>query len=116
MKVAIVGSRRLTDVDISRYIPAGVTEIITGGAKGIDTLAEKYADENGIKKTIIKPNYRRYKRGAPLKRNKEIVQMADKIIVLWDGESRGTKFTIDYAKRVGKELKLYIFSGLGVGR
>ena len=99
MKVAIVGSRGLADIDISKYVSPDVTEIITGGAKGVDSLAEKYADENGIIKTVIKPNYRRYKRGAPLKRNKEIVQMSDKIIALWDGKSRGTKFTIEYAKK-----------------
>ena len=45
MRVAIIGSRNLT-VDISKYIPDGTTESISGGAKGIDTLAEKYADEH----------------------------------------------------------------------
>ena len=110
MKVAIIGSRSLIDVDISKYVPQETTKIITGGAKGIDKLAEKYADENGIPKIVIKPNYRRYKKGAPLKRNEEIVKLADKIIALWNGKSRGTKFTIDYAKRVGKEVKIYLFA------
>lgn len=99
MKVAIIGSRCLGDIDMSKYVSPDVTEIITGWAKGVDSLAEKYADEKGIPKTVIKPNYRRYKRGAPLKRNEEIVQMADQIIALWDGKSSGTKFTIEYAKK-----------------
>ena len=59
MKVAIIGSRNLT-VDISKYIPDGTTEIISGGAKGIDTLAEKYADEHNIPKLIIKPEFNLY--------------------------------------------------------
>ncbi len=112
MKIAIIGSRNLTDVDISKYVPEGVTEIVSGGAKGIDTLAEKYADENGIPKTIIKPEYARYRRGAPLKRNEKIVERADIIIAFWNGKSKGTKFTIDYAKKLNKEVKIYIKEGV----
>lgn len=108
MKVAIIGSRNLTNVEISKYIPENVTEIISGGARGIDTLAEEWADKNGIPKMIIKPEYERFKRGAPLKRNEKIVELADVIIALWDGKSRGTKFTIDYAKRLKKEVNIYI--------
>ena len=108
MKVAIIGSRNLVNVEISKYIPENVTEIISGGAKGIDTLAEEWADKNGVPKTIIKPKYERYRRGAPLKRNEKIVERADLIIALWDGKSRGTKFTIDYAKKLKKEVKIYI--------
>ncbi len=108
MKVAIIGSRNLTNVEISKYIPENVTEIISGGARGIDTLAEGWADKNGISKIIIKPEYERYKRGAPLKRNEKIVELADVIIALWDGKSRGAKFTIDYAKKLKKEVKVYI--------
>ena len=108
MKVAIIGSRNLTNVNISKYIPKEVTEIISGGARGIDTLAERYADEKGIQKTIIKPEYEKYGRVAPLRRNKTIVELADIIIAFWDGKSRGTKFTIDYAKKVNKKIKVYI--------
>ena len=46
------------------YIPNETTEIISGGAKGIDTLAEKYADENNIPKLIIKPEYAKYGKSA----------------------------------------------------
>lgn len=108
MKVAIIGSRNLVNVEISKYIPENTAEIISGGARGIDTLAEEWADKNGISKIIIKPEYERYKRGAPLKRNEKIVELADVIIALWDGKSRGTKFTIDYAKELKKEVKVYI--------
>ena len=108
MKVAVIGSRDLINVEISKYIPENTAEIISGGARGIDTLAEEWADENGISKIIIKPEYERYKRGAPLKRNKKIVELADVIIALWDGKSRGTKFTIDYAKNLKKEVKIYV--------
>ena len=83
MKVAIIGSRKLTNVNISEYIPKGVTKIISGGANGIDALAEKYADEHNIPKLIIEPNYRRFAKGAPLKRNETIVKEADLILAFF---------------------------------
>ena len=108
MKVAIIGSRSLTNVEISKYIPENVTEIISGGAIGIDTLAEEVADKRRISKSIIRPEYDKYGKKAPLIRNKEIVKRAELVIAFWDGKSRGTKFTIDYAKKLNKEVKIYI--------
>lgn len=106
MKLLIVGSRSITDFDISPYIPDDVELIISGGAKGIDTLAELYADKVKISKLILRPDYKKYKRGAPLKRNEEMVDLCDKALVFWDGVSKGTKYTIDYAGKIGKEIEI----------
>lgn len=108
MKVAIVGSRSISGVDISRYIPPDTELIISGGAVGVDTLAEKYADERGIKKLILYPDYELYGKSAPLIRDKLIVDHADLVIAVWDGVSSGTEFTISYAKRRGVPCKIYI--------
>lgn len=62
-----------------------------------------------IKKLILLPDYAKNGKAAPLIRNKLIVKNAEIIIAFWDGKSRGTKFTIDYAKRIGKEIKIYNF-------
>lgn len=104
MKLLIVGSRSIKDFDLSIYVDEGVDLIISGGAKGIDTLAENYADKNGISKLILRPDYKHYGKAAPIIRNKLMVDISDALIVVWDGKSKGTKHTIDYAQKVNKPL------------
>lgn len=106
MKVAIVGSRSLKKADIGDYIPAGATEIISGGAKGIDTCAREYAMANGLKLTEFLPDYSHYGRRAPLLRNVEIIKNADILLIFWDGKSRGTSFTMEKARSMGKPFCL----------
>ena len=108
MKLLIAGSRGIDDFDISEYMPENVEVIISGGAKGIDTIAEKYADDHGIEKIIIRPDYARYGRAAPIKRNEEMVEIADYVLVIWDGKSRGTKYTADYATKKNKIVKIVL--------
>ena len=109
MKLLIAGSRNLTDINLEKYIPNDVDLIISGGAKGIDTLAENYADKKGISKLIMRPKYELYGKGAPLKRNEEMIKIADQVLVFWDGKSRGTRFTIDKAKKQNKPVNVVIF-------
>ena len=104
MKLLIVGSRSITDFDLSPYIPNNIDTIISGGASGIDTLAEKYADVHHLSKYIIRPRYDLYRRAAPLKRNEQMVDMSDKVLIIWDGKSKGTQHTIKYAKRANKKI------------
>jgi predicted Rossmann fold nucleotide-binding protein DprA/Smf involved in DNA uptake len=106
MKLLIVGSRSITDFDLSEQIPEDVDLIISGGASGVDTLAERYADEHRISKLVLRPQYERYGRGAPLKRNETMVDLADEILVVWDGVSKGTAYTVRYAEKQGKRLRI----------
>ena len=110
MKVAIIGSRSLTIQNIESYLPSNITEIISGGARGVDASAKEYALAHGITITEFLPDYRRYGRAAPLKRNIAIIQNADIVIALWDGRSPGTKFVIDTCEKLGKPIKTYIVS------
>lgn len=106
MKLLVVGSRSIEKFDLSLYIGADVDTIISGGANGIDALAEKYADQHRLSKYIIRPRYELYGRAAPLYRNKQMVDMADSILVIWDGRSHGAQSTIKYAKDANKEIKV----------
>lgn len=103
-RLMIAGSRSITEFDISQYIPEKVNLIITGGANGVDKLAEQYADKNRISKVILYPDYSYYGKRAPLERNKSMVDISDEVLAVWDGQSHGTKQTIDYAKKKGKKI------------
>ena len=106
MKLLIVGSRSITDFDLSPYIPEDVDTVISGGAGGIDSLAEQYADLHRLSKYIIRPRYDLYGRAAPLKRNEQVVDIADAVLVIWDGCSKGTQYTLKYAKKMSKPITL----------
>ena len=106
VKLLIVGSRSIGAFDLSPYVAEDVDMIISGGANGIDRLAEEYADTRRLSKLILRPAYARYGKAAPLKRNEEMVDMADRILVIWDGRSKGTAYTVKYAQKTGKPVQL----------
>ena len=108
MKVAVIGSRGLSVSDLGRYLPENTTEIVSGGARGVDTSAREYALSHGIKLTEFLPEYTRFGRSAPLKRNITIIEYSDIVLAFWDGKSRGTKFVIDNCRKLGVEVRVYI--------
>lgn len=106
MKLAIIDSRGITDIDLSKYVTDDVRTIVSGGAKGVDQLAECFADKKRLSKYIIRPEYKKYGKSGAIIRNKEIVDYADKILVFWDGQSKGTKSVIDYAYKIEKPIQV----------
>ena len=107
MKVAIIGSRGIKRYNLDKVMPNGVTAIVSGGAKGIDTIAAEYAKERNLKLIEFLPEYDKYPgKIAPLIRNDKIVEEADIVIAIWDGESRGTMYTVNRAKKMGKPVKV----------
>lgn len=110
MKVIICGSRSLTEL---RYAVAAVKEsgfnieeVISGAARGIDTLAKEYASINGLDLTVMYPNWAKRGRSAGYHRNTRMLKYADAVIAIWDGSSKGTNHTISEAKKMG--LQVYI--------
>ncbi len=99
MRVAVIGSRGLRVDHLEDYLPEDVTEIVSGGARGIDTCAKNYALAHGLKLTEFLPEYEKYGRGAPLRHNITIIEHSDLVLAFWDGKSRGTKYVIDNCKK-----------------
>jgi len=114
MRVAVVGSRTATQKDyaaLEAHIPANASEIVSGGARGIDSLAKRYAKEHRLMLTEFLPDYGAEidnPRAAPLLRNQKIVDYADYVIAFWDGQSKGTRYTIQYAHKKNKPIKLVL--------
>ena len=106
MKLAIIGSRSCPPIEIEAYLKYIPDTIVSGGAKGADTYAREFAQKHNLQLIEFLPDYEKYGRGAPLVRNKLIVEECDCLIAFWDGKSRGTKFTIDFAKQQGKPIKI----------
>lgn len=108
MKIAIIGSRSIESLDLSKFLPDNVSCIISGGARGVDSIAAAYAISHGIELQEILPDYSKYPgRVAPLKRNDLIVAACDMLIAFWDGASKGTKYTFEKAQKAGKEVVIY---------
>ena len=108
MKVAVIGSRNLTVTSLEKYLPPETTEIVSGGADGIDTCARKYAADHNIKLTEFLPEYEKYGRSAPLKRNIQIIKCSNLVLAFWDGKSRGTRYVIDNCKKLGIPVKIFL--------
>jgi len=107
LRIAIVGSRIFpcTDFDLIASFIDGLPDgsvIVSGGARGVDRIAQKRAEERGFETIIILPNYDQFGGQAPLIRNKEIVNRSDIVVAFWDGRSRGTLHIMKRAEQVGK--------------
>lgn len=104
MKIAIIGSRSFADFDlVQRTVDlTGVEEIISGGARGADALAERLAIEHDIKLTVYPADWKTMGFKAGHIRNSLIVDAADVIIAYWDGVSTGTLDSIKKARKAGK--------------
>lgn len=111
MKTAIVGSRNLTVNNLQEYLPEDVTEIVSGGAKGIDLCAKQYAKSHGIPYTEFLPEYEKYGKAAPIRRNDLIIDYADIVIAFWDGKSKGTKYVIDCCRKTGVKIDIHNLRG-----
>ncbi len=109
MKLAVIGTKKFTDFNFLtttlQKIP-NIELIISGGASGTDTLAKQYAIQNQIKFLEFPPDYKKHGDNAKHNRDKLIAEECDELIAFWDGECEGTKYTMNYAEKLGKPIKL----------
>jgi len=109
-KVIVAGTRTFNDYDFLKVtldnLLAGLQniEIVSGGARGADSLGELYAMEKGYKITRFPADWNRYGKSAGYIRNEEMAKYADKCVVFWDGESRGSLHMINLAQKYNLDL------------
>lgn len=111
MKLAIVGSRTFTDYlflesTIMTRINKTVTEIVSGGAPGADSLAEDFAKKFQLKMKVFPADWKGLGKKAGYLRNISIIEYSDIVIAFWDFVSPGTKSSINLAYKMHKELHI----------
>jgi hypothetical protein len=112
MKVIIAGSRNINiPGPVGRAIEASklnIKEIIIGNARGVDTLAENYAGRKELPVKLFPAEYDKYGKPAGAIRNQQMAEYADALIVIWDGQSSGTKSLIKMMNKLNKPVHLYL--------
>lgn len=113
MKTIIAGSRDITDMNVVLAAINGIswhiTEVVSGGARGVDKLGEAWAQHHGIpiKQFLVTPQeWKTIGKSAGHRRNRKMGDYAEALVAVWDGVSPGTKGMIEYARSKG--LRVYV--------
>lgn len=112
MRVIIAGGRDFDDYDIAKkkldFLLKDVKDItiVSGGAKGADSIGEQYAINNKLSLIQCKANWNKFGKSAGYIRNKEMAEISHALIAIWDGKSKGTKHMIDIAKKYNLKIKI----------
>lgn len=108
-RIAIVGSREFSNwrqvIDCVNALPID-TIVVSGGARGVDRIAEQIARQRGMTVQVFPADWNKHGKSAGMIRNQFIVDYADKVIAFWDGQSRGTADTIAKARKAGKPVEI----------
>ena len=111
MKIIVAGGRDFNDYDFLKKKLTEIikedAEIVSGLARGADTLGIKYADEFGVKVKKFPAEWEKYGKSAGYRRNEDMAKYSDICVCFWDGFSKGTKHMIDLSKKYN--LKTIVF-------
>lgn len=109
MRIIVAGSRTFNDYQfmekkLDQFL-AGMKDpvIISGGARGADTLAIRYALNNGLKNEVYPADWNTYGKSAGFRRNELMSTKADMVIAFWDGKSKGTEHMINLMTKLNKK-------------
>ncbi len=106
-RIAVIGSRCFDDAELvaSVLTPLLPFVLVSGAARGADTLGEAFADQCGLDKLIFPAEWKKHGVGAGYLRNITLIDHSDEVIAFWNGHSRGTKHAMDYAREQGKFIR-----------
>jgi hypothetical protein len=117
VKLIIAGGRDFDDYDMvvehmkgKRSADEHTLTIITGSARGADTLGAQYADDNHIPSVLLPADWRRHGRSAGYIRNEEMARNATHLLAFWDGKSKGTGHMIDIAYKHKLKVKVVYYT------
>ena len=90
----------------SGFLPADGAVLIHGDGRGADQCADRWAKMRDIPVRTFQADWDGLGKAAGPARNRAMVAAADKLIAVWDGESRGTGGTI--AEAIKKGIPVYV--------
>ena len=107
-RVIIAGSRSFNDYELLREQCLSILQekmrthrvvIVSGHARGADSLGERFANEFRLPFELHPAKWRLLGKAAGMVRNAEMAKCSDALIAFWDGESRGTRHMISFARK-----------------
>lgn len=122
MKLIIAGKRTISPVfgfidnsikllGVTKGIVEGITEVVSGGARGIDTEGEHWADRRGCQIKRFLPDWDKHGKAAGPIRNRQMAEYGDALLLIWDGESRGSASMKKEMEKLGKPVYEVILKG-----
>jgi hypothetical protein len=111
MKVIIAGSREIGEINVDAAVTASgfrgeIAEVVSGGAMGVNRAGEDWAALSHIPTKVFPADWARFGKSADIKRNDQMVEYADALVLIWNGKSTGIRSLRDNALRHG--LKVYV--------
>ena len=120
MKVIVAGGRDITNFNLVEEAIAisgfEVSEIVSGKAKGVDTLGEVWALKHNIPVEAFPADWNAHGRSAGPIRNRQMAEYADALVAIWDGESKGTANMIQQARKNKLNVFIYLVKDTNVGK
>ena len=113
MKVIIAGSRQIEDYEtLSALIDAvgwDITEVVSGGCRGVDMMGERWAEEHGVPVRTFVADWARLGREAGELRNRDMANYADALILLWDAKSPGASCMLRESAKAGIAVRHQVY-------
>lgn len=112
MNIVICGSRKFNDFKRFKFEMDDILQdkeeviLVSGGAKGADSMAENYADRYGYEFYEIPADWNQHGKKAGMLRNIQMLEIAHMVVAFWDGRSKGTKHMVDQCKKRNIQIQV----------